>query len=1004
MDIRPGLMTTSEGSDPSVRSAGTFAYVSADDGAHGRELWRTDGTAAGTRLVRDVRVGVGGSQASSSLGLVDPAGVLYFWATDGMTGLEPWRSDGTEAGTRLIADIVPGSGGSNGFVFDMVWVVGPLGGRALFLASDGVHGLELWRTDGTAMGTSLVVDIEPGAGSPGIRFLGTAGGELFFATRLGGGADEQLWCTDGTAAGTVRLRDFGPGWPFLGVSKGIELGGAFYFGAFEVATGCELWRSDGTAVGTVLVRDIAPGADSGLQSVSLEFGVLGGAVYFAAGDVSTGQELWRSDGTTLGTSLVAELAAGATGSLPHGFAPLGVHLLFAANDGMHGIELWRSDGTAAGTSLVADIGASSSAPSEITPLGTIALFRANGSGGPELWRSDGTTSGTWRVRDIAPGTTGSAPSGFAPLGPHLLFTADDGTHGRELWRSDGASATTGLVADVWPPEGASSSPGGFRPLDDRVMFAADDGVHGRELWISDGTAAGTSLVVDVEPGSSGSSPVGLGTYQGAWLSVAWNAAQGWVLYSSDGTATGTHALAPINPASAPTYSWFQGLGETHGRFLFGAEDAALGSELWVTDGTPAGSGLLADLTPGPAGSQPAQGVEFQGDVFFLVRPLGLALGWGDLWRSDGTAAGTTRVASLQPGLLSAELVVSAGALYFVGDGGQGVELWRSDGTQAGTTLVADIRPGTAGSEPRELRDVGGMLVFVADDGVHGRELWRSDGTAAGTLLLGDLRPGAAGSDPTNLTVALDRLFFSADEDAGGREPWVSDGTAAGTARLVDLRPGSASSTPTDITAVGSGRNVVFGADDGTSGREVWTSDGTSAGTRLVEGLPGDAGVDPEQFVRAGYTVLFVAETMAAGVELWAMKLAVTGANLAEVRGQGCAGGHGGVPAMVVLGLPTLGNLGFGLGLRAARPLAPAALHLSPNPTRLSLPPCTVYLAAPYAIAPTATDAGGAAQVSLPLPAEPGLLGLEFHAQWSVLDPLGGQLLALSEALRGLVGD
>ena len=73
----------------------------------------------------------------------------------------------------------------------------------------------------------------------------------------------------------------------------------------------------------------------------------------------------------------------------------------------------------------------------------------------------------------------------------------------------------------------------------------------------------------------------------------------------------------------------------------------------------------------------------------------------------------------------------------------GQELWKSDGTAAGTTLVKNIRPGSGtSSSPRELTNVNGTLFFVADDGVTGQELWKSDGTAAGTVLVRDIHPGS----------------------------------------------------------------------------------------------------------------------------------------------------------------------------------------------------------------------------------------------------------------------
>src|SRR5688500_16423639 len=90
-------------------------------------------------------------------------------------------------------------------------------------------------------------------------------------------------------------------------------------------------------------------------------------------------------------------------------------------------------------------------------------------------------------------------------------------------------------------------------------------------------------------------------------------------------------------------------------------------------------------------------------------------------------------------------VEMGGFFYFAAaegpNGTNGPEVWRTDGTPAGTTLVKDIRPGAADSLPRSFLVAGSTLYFVADDGAHGEELWKSDGTSAGTLLVRDLRPG-----------------------------------------------------------------------------------------------------------------------------------------------------------------------------------------------------------------------------------------------------------------------
>ncbi len=113
-----------------------------------------------------------------------------------------------------------------------------------------------------------------------------------------------------------------------------------------------------------------------------------------------------------------------------------------------------------------------------------------------------------------------------------------------------------------------------------------------------------------------------------------------------------------------------------------------------------------------------------------------------------------------------------GTLFFRAyDAAHGLELWKSDGTEAGTVLVKDIVPGTDHSSPYELTDVNGTLFFLAYDAAHGHELWKSDGTEAGTVLVKDIVPGTASSYPYSLTDVNGTLFFIANDGTGNSHLW-----------------------------------------------------------------------------------------------------------------------------------------------------------------------------------------------------------------------------------------
>ena len=295
------------------------------------------------------------------------------------------------------------------------------------------------------------------------------------------------------------------------------------------------------------------------------------------------------------------------------------------------------------------------------------------------------------------------------------------------------------------------------------------------------------------------------------------------------------------------------------------------AELWKSDGTPAGTvptGVSFSVpTPDDV---PASLTVMGGRLLFAATDERLGR---ELWVSDGTPEGTAPASdfaapSARPGAM---IVVGQQAFFALDDAATGRELWRTDGTPGGTRLVADIRP-DGSSNPTLLTPFAGRLFFVADDGTHGAETWSTDGTPGGTSLLADVRPAAASAQVTTMyagrTTKGDFLFF--DADAGGTpgtgpEPWVSDGTEIGTRPLRDVLPGSKGSRPTSFAAFNG--YVYFSADDGVSGRELWRTDGSAVGTaRVADARPGGLSTDPKELTPLRDRLLFAATGQSGG--LW----------------------------------------------------------------------------------------------------------------------------------------
>jgi len=229
----------------------------------------------------------------------------------------------------------------------------------------------------------------------------------------------------------------------------------------------------------------------------------------------------------------------------------------------------------------------------------------------------------------------------------------------------------------------------------------------------------------------------------------------------------------------------------------------------------------------------------------------------ELWKSDGTAAGTVMVKDLYLGSVSsnpANLTDVDGTLFFTAyDDTHGTELWKSDGSEAGTVLVKDIYEGSVSSSPQHLLAVGDTLFLTAYEQDNGRELWKSDGSAAGTVMVADIYAGSVSSDPQNLTDANGIVFFSAYEATNGRELWQSDGSTAGTVLVANIRPGSSSSDPQDLKALCG--TLFFTADDGTLGRQLWSIDWpVTADDDPGDGAANDGNGDSFELSRVGDTL------------------------------------------------------------------------------------------------------------------------------------------------------
>jgi ELWxxDGT repeat protein len=826
-------------------------YYAATTAAAGHELWRSDGTLAGTWLVDDI---VPGISDSYPLGLTNLNGTLLFSAQTPSSGRELWRSDGTADGTVQVTNI--GGGPSGAGVADLINANGTL----YFEAYDPTYKTQLWKSDGTAGGTVRVSDITTSSGNPFVEYLTYSDGLVYFVAP--DSADQpRLWRSDGSTAGTLQIGNAdSPG-------HLTAAGSSLFFTQTTPGNGNELWVTTGTAASTQLVDDIQPGT---IGSTPVWLTNVNNTLLFSADDGQHGRELWKSDGTTAGTVLVRDLDVGQIG-YPASFDPtdlLNFNGVLYFTHGQDRSSIWKSDGTESGTVPVAGAQNDSlriSGP--LTPVGSTLYFANRTSDGVELWSNDGTNSGTVEVKDIYPGYSyngyqatphSSYPDFLTNVGGKLLFRASD-ANGAHLWASQGTAATTLPKDDV----DVHTYSGQVQPdigLNGKLLFTGTNGAS-PGLWASNGTGAGTQeLKAGMVEATDFANINGTVYFSGYGQ-------HGRELWKSNGTAAGTVLVKDINPGSSyshspPAYYEFgsrpAGFTAVGGKVVFAANDGSTGREIWVTDGSTNGTSLLKDIYPGGE-SNPDNFIKLGNTVYFTA--LGPAAGI-ELWRTDGTFAGTQRYVDIYPGTTGStpqDLIVFKNKLYFSADDGvHGRELWESDGTAAGTLLVKDLTPGSVGSRLADLTEVRGTLYFTTADSAGNKQLWKSDGTTAGTTEFADI------GQATELTNGNGLLFFTSDLGGDGRELFRSNGTASGTIRQRDIFPGSGSSNPTDLQGLD---GVLFFEATAPSGqRGIWMSNGTWAGT--VQVAP-DAPVSLAQFLtNVGGQLYFAGTDDVHGQELW----------------------------------------------------------------------------------------------------------------------------------------
>jgi ELWxxDGT repeat protein len=593
------LDTTTGGSDPDVQLA----------------LYKSDGTAAGTGMVTELPV------SSTASAMVDVNGKLLIEADSGSPGIAYlWTSDGTAGGTNLFYGatldspvaqhpnelVSTGSEayliGSNGTYADELFetdgtqqptlvknirngaladesqiaglttqdLIAAPTGKVYFSADDGMHGIELWYSGGSAAGTAMVADINKTTDSSSPTDFVNYNGLTYFSANDGSG--DALFSTDATAANTQLVGSEGEGAANLTVANGL-----LYF-----VTDHGLFETNGNTVSPVAPFNVSAALVSDLTNC-------GGELYFAA-ERNQQPGVWVIP--TAGAAPVELVTIQATnvGFINPDFASTASKVFFVFADAQDNITLYTTQGTPGSTVAVTTLDDLSG----LAPFGNDVYFDGyDPSHGNTLWRSDGTAQGTGMFADVPVALPGN-DSDIAVAGNYIYFAAKDSAGAYQLFKSNGSAGSTA------PLPGTYFEMSDFTTFGNDIVFsAAPDDTGYYQPWISNGTAAGTlSLSTtlylgDWSPDFTVDGPL---VYFGATTT---SGAGGVQLWATNGTVPGTRQAAIINPSGNADPSNFDP--QPDGSILFSAYTPALGTELWRYNAPVVTASISGSITAGGSG-------------------------------------------------------------------------------------------------------------------------------------------------------------------------------------------------------------------------------------------------------------------------------------------------------------------------------------------------------------------------------------------------------------------
>lgn len=789
-DLDPAAADTTAGSFPQFpyQLANNVVLFYATDPVNGAELWRTDGTAAGTFLVKDLAAGADESWIRVNIGTAIVAktqyapangGKAYFWAQSNSVAGELHITDGTAAGTNFITDLAPGSSygvgaifGDNELELDISLV--SIGGQAYYTGDNITNGAEFFTTDGIT--TSLIADMQAGVNDGAAHFFTVVGNKIAFVATDGTASGYEMYVYDTTQpinwnpggnnklGNPKRMSDLnGTADGAYEFMRSVAAGNFVYFMATDAGgVSNNLWRFDISATNPALDQTNTAAVTTDrltVQATQISPTVNTARVQFTPTVVTGGGQtrvFWIANGgDNLNTRLWAHNPAGTmpnqqavsqTGIFPRRGTVLGSKLLYAANSGSYG---------SATTNQTAYPGGAAAAPKRGYELYALDVATQTGLFGGNQ---------DFMIRDLNPGpasglgmvlptqaTGQSLPQGF--LFPTYMYAKNG-----KVWYNG-----TAIGNNFLPLGGTNGNgtvyPTGYTAANDTGGAAqlADAATTAVQPYLSDGTLAGTpnTPILFMNPLGGPQTP-GANAFlfeveklnNTQVVFSGFTPASGRELWKSDGTGAGTVIVADIAADFSDSFpALWTSMPETQGdptlasrdtrlyqnRIFFNAFTPTSGRELWTAVGVPftgtsaSSTTQVAEInTTAGSGSNPA-----------YLTPVQMIDGtWRLFFGATTTPVGSTTVGS---GFEPYSLTMT------------------TDGFPNPPAQIADLNPGVANGFAAftnnnlslagvTMGQINGEYVFIGNNGTSGRELFRTDGTAAPTLIA-DLNPGTGTTGP-----------------------------------------------------------------------------------------------------------------------------------------------------------------------------------------------------------------------------------------------------------------